>query len=96
MDQDVTFNLQSFLNDMRNELRDSHNALVIKVDAGFQRAAEAHVAHETADAEIFAAYNLRVSHLENGFAIVRWVLMSAGGASIVLGLNWFVTWWRLQ
>lgn len=68
----MSFDLESFLRDMRREQRDSHQALAEKVDS--------------VDAKL-ATHDTRLTVLENTRKTIRWLTVTLIGGAITVALE---------
>jgi hypothetical protein len=84
------------LDQMREEQRDDHSTLVVKVDGGFESVRSAAADHEVKDTERFASINERLVVIENNRRTLRWLSATMVAAFITGVVDFFFSHGRLR
>lgn len=94
MNGEVSFNLQTFLHDMRAEQTAALSALAIEMRGGFEKIATTQTAHELEDQIKFSDLSNRMLPLESTQRSLRWAIRSMIGGLIVFLFDAAHNWWK--
>lgn len=78
MDNDVNFNLQQFLSEMRSEMHEGFRVISVRAE----HIAEDLATHKTEDIKMIALFDKRLTPLEGLRRDVRWIIATCIGAGL--------------